>query len=55
VAAGAIVQKTLRPLTAHPSPVRRAVVEGRVRSWPGSLIAAAMTVPSRTTRSIALP
>jgi len=43
VAAGDIVQKILRPLITQPSAVRSARVDGRSRSWPGSLTPAAMT------------
>jgi hypothetical protein len=50
VAAGAIVAKTLRPLTIQPSAARVAVVDGRVRSCgAGSLAAAANTTSAMTT------
>ena len=39
--------KILRPSSRQPSPLRRAVADGRVRSWPGSLIAVAITTRSR--------
>ena len=55
VAAGDMVQKILRPSIRQPDSVRVAVVEGRVRSWPGSLIAVAMITPSRAIASIEEP
>ena len=55
VAAGDIVQKILRPSIRQPDAVRVAVVEGRVRSWPGSLIAVAMITPSRAIACIEEP
>jgi hypothetical protein len=47
VAAGDIVQNALRPSMRQPAAVRVARVDGRVRSWPFSLIAVAITTPSR--------
>ena len=41
-----MVQNILRPSIRHPDSVRVATVPGRVRSWPGSLMAAASTTPS---------
>ena len=55
VAAGDIVQNDLRPSMRQPEGVRVAVVRGRVRSWPSSLMAAAMTTPSRAIASIDAP
>ena len=52
VAAGDIVQNALRPSMRHPEGVRVALVCGRVRSWPSSLMAAAMTTPSRAMERI---
>ena len=50
VAAGAIVANALRPSITQPSPARRAVVDGRVRSCgEGSLAAAANTTSAATT------
>jgi hypothetical protein len=46
VAAGDIVQNHFRPSIRQPDSVRLASVPGRVRFWPGSLIAAASTTPS---------
>ena len=47
MATGEPVQKILRPSSRQPLVLRRAVADGRVRSWPGSLIAVAITTPSR--------
>jgi hypothetical protein len=51
VAAGDIVQNSLWPSMRQPDLVRVASVPGRVRSWPGSLMAAARTTPFRRIRS----
>jgi hypothetical protein len=50
-AAGAIVQKILRPEMIQPVSVRFAVVAGRVRSCFASLPAEEKTVPSRAISS----
>jgi hypothetical protein len=42
-----MVQNAFVPSTRQPASVRVAVVRGRVRSWPISLIAVAMITPSR--------
>ena len=42
-----MVQNILRPSIRQPDAVRVARVPGRVRSWPGSLMAAASTTASR--------
>jgi hypothetical protein len=50
-----MVQNDLRPSMRQPDGVRVAVVCGRVRSWPSSLTAAAMTTPSRAMARIDAP
>jgi len=55
LAAGEPVQKIFRPSICQPAAVRVAVVEGRRRSCPASLMAADMTIPSRTIASSEAP